>query len=217
MTISIRQIAPAFGSRFTGNQGYYSGISYGFGQSVYTAGDVNGDGIGDFVIAGRNSSVDETYSIDFCNGNYGTYEAQIARGAVFVVFGSADGLDPLIDLSALDGTNGFVITEIGDYQSGPLVISGGGDVNGGGFADVIVGRSNKGTQFSVPYRYTEYYGATFEGTSYYQTGAVYVVFGGEAPTAVTDLGALDGTNGFTVTLVGDPSTTSEEPSPMPET
>ena len=133
-----------------------------------------------------------------------------------VIFGTGSGA-ATVDLSALDGMNGFVITEIGDYQSGPLVISGGGDVNGDGFADVIVGRSNKGTQFSVPYSYTDYYGSTFEGTSYYQTGAVYVVFGGEAPTAVTDLGALDGTNGFTVTLVGDPSTTSEEPSPMPET
>ena len=55
------------------------------------------------------------------------------------MFGKASGFAANLDLSTLDGTNGFKLSGVaaGDY-SGCSVASA-GDVNGDGFADLIVG------------------------------------------------------------------------------
>jgi hypothetical protein len=88
------------------------------GTSVAGAGDVNGDGTGDVLV--------------------GAPGARARRGAAYVVFGSRKHLT--IHLSKL-GHHGFAISG----SNGPsrdavgTSVSGAGDVNGDGLADVIVG------------------------------------------------------------------------------
>ena len=60
-------------------------------------------------------------------------------GASYVVFGKAAGFAANLDLSTLDGSNGFKLSGVAaDDHSGCSVASA-GDVNGDGFADLIVG------------------------------------------------------------------------------
>ena len=99
------------------NEGDYSG------NSVSSAGDVNGDGIDDVIIGAYNADP---------NGTSGAGES-------YVVFGSDDGFAESIDLAALDGTNGFVIKGIGESDYSGTSVSSAGDVNGDGIDDVIIG------------------------------------------------------------------------------
>ncbi len=91
------------------------------GWSVSGAGDVNADGLAD-VIVGAPSS----------NGS---------EGESYVVFGKADGT-PVNLSDVLAGGGGFVIIGIiagGDGDLSGRSVSGAGDMNGDGLADVIVG------------------------------------------------------------------------------
>src|SRR5207244_2929368 len=82
-------------------------------------------------------------------------------------------------LSSLDGSNGFRLDGVAsnDYSGGSVS---GGDVNGDGFADLIVGASGAGA------------------------GATYVVFGKTLGFGSSlALSSLDGTNGFRLDGVGE--------------
>ncbi len=119
-------------------------------QQISGIEDFNGDGIDDFII-----------------GNW------TVGGSAHVIFGSETGLPAEIAIDSLDGTNG--VTLVG----GGRIVSGAGDFNGDGIADVLVGSPYEGT---YP---TEFGGKT------------YVVFGRDtALPAEIDLEALDGTDGF---------------------
>ena len=111
------------------------------GRSVSAAGDVNGDGFADLLI-----------------GAHLANEGGTDRGAAYVVFGKAGGFGASVALSGLDGTNGFKLTGVADNDLAGISVSAAGDVNGDGFADLLIGayRANEG------------------GTS---RGAAYVVFG----------------------------------------
>ena len=137
----------------------------GSGASVSGAGDVNGDGIDDLIIGASRADP---------NGNG-------AAGASYVVFGANGGFSAALDLSVLDGTNGFAINGVdaADFSGGSVASA--GDINGDGFDDVIIGARS----------------ADPNGNS--NAGESYVVFGAIGGfSAVLDLFALNGTNGFKI-------------------
>ena len=116
------------------------------GRSVSGAGDVNGDGLADVIVGARNAD---------------------PGGKSYVVFGKADWTPVnLADVAA--GSGGFVMNGIDPGDGSGFSVSGAGDVNGDGLADVIVGA----------------YGADPGGNS--AAGESYVVFSPVVP------GDLDG-------------------------
>lgn len=93
-------------------------------------GDVNGDGYDDFALG---MSYDDTNGTD--------------AGRVAIVLGGESlGTNGVLDLSTLDGTNGYQIYgNAGDELSS---ISAGGDVNGDGFVDIsFADRNTNGTGY----------------------------------------------------------------------
>ncbi len=125
------------------------------GSSVSSAGDVNGDGIDDIII--------------------GAQRANSVRGQSYVVFGSSSGFNSSLNLSALNGTNGFVLNGINANDASGVSVSSAGDVNGDGIDDIIIGAPS--TNFG--------------------TGQSYVVFGSSSGfNSSLNLSALNGTNGF---------------------
>ena len=147
-----------------GSKGFkISGIADGdqSGSSVSGAGDVNGDGFSDLIIGADRAAEGGTF-----------------RGASYVVFGKAAGFGASVALGSLDGSNGFKLSGVANYDRAGWSVSGAGDVNGDGFADVIIGA----------------YGADEGGTN---RGASYVVFGKAGGFgAGISLGSLDGSDGF---------------------
>ena len=92
------------------------------GFSVASAGDVNGDGFDDLIV-----------------GAFGADPHGSQSGASYVVFGKASGFAANIDLSTLNGTNGFKLSGAAAYDRSGFSVASAGDVNGDGFDDLIVG------------------------------------------------------------------------------
>ncbi|MEH2440525.1 beta strand repeat-containing protein [Nostoc sp.] len=146
-------------SDLNGDNGFVSNGLNTFDQlgfSVSNAGDINGDGFDDLIIGSRN------------NGSY-------------VVFGSGSGFTANLNLSTLNGSNGFAINgiDVGNYLGSS--VSSAGDFNGDGFDDLIIGASN----------------ANPNGQRY--AGQSYVVFGKSSGFAASlNPSDLNGSNGFTL-------------------
>ena len=134
------------------------------GISVNSAGDVNGDGYEDVIIGAFR---------DAPNG--------VDSGSAYVVFGQAGGFNASLQLSALNGTNGFKLNGVAAGDFAGRSVAGVGDVNGDGYDDMLVGAFGASTAN----------GAT--------SGQAYVVYGHAGSFASTiNLSALNGTDGFTI-------------------
>ena len=115
----------------------------------------------------------------------GAYDADpggdSGAGETYVVFGSVSGFAASLDLSTLDGSNGFRLDGIDENDESGYSVSNAGDVNGDGYADILVGASL--------YRLTRMVTAS--------AGETYVVFGRVSGFAASlDLDTLNGSNGF---------------------
>ena len=134
------------------------------GNSVNSAGDINGDGLDDIIV--------------------GAYNADSGAGETYVVFGSElwttiwSFSHPDMDLSELDGGNGFLIEGVDAGDSSGKTVAGAGDINGDGYDDILIG-----AYLADPGGRTD-------------AGEAYVVFGGPDWNARLSLADLDGSNGF---------------------
>lgn len=141
----------------------FTGSSF---PSVSNAGDVNGDGLDDVIIGLRDADP---------NG--------IQSGASYVVFGKVDGT--AVNLTDVEsGSGGFVINGSANFEKTGMSVSGAGDINGDGLADLFIGTEN----------------ATLTGASAVGgNGAGYVVFGKADGSAVEISDIRDGIGGFAIT------------------
>lgn len=99
------------------------------GMGAASAGDVNGDGIDDMVLGGWMSS----------GGGIRPGEAHVVFGRTGS-FGTADGAGrQVLDLAGLAAADGFIIQGRVATENLGTSVSSAGDVNGDGFADLIVG------------------------------------------------------------------------------
>jgi Ca2+-binding RTX toxin-like protein len=138
------------------------------GCSVASAGDVNGDGFADLIIGDRLA-----------------YTHGYRSGASYVVFGKEGGFAAKLQLSNLNGSNGFKISGEASRDYSGWSVASAGDINGDGFADVIVG---------APQAYAQGY----------RSGVSYIVFGKQGDFAANlELSSLNGSNGFQISGSAD--------------
>ena len=91
------------------------------GISVGSAGDVNGDGIDDFILGAHRVSSGSIFT----------------AGAAYIVYGKTSSFPVFFDLDTLDGTNGFKVEGALSEDSLGISVSKAGDVNGDGIADLL--------------------------------------------------------------------------------
>jgi hypothetical protein len=126
-----------------------------FGISVASAGDVNGDGYADVVV--------------------GAYYYSSSTGRAYIYYGG----------SSMDSTADVTMTGEATYNSFGISVASAGDVNGDGYADVVVGAYGYATN----------------------TGRAYIYYGGSSMDTVADVTMTGETTnnyfGFSVAAAGD--------------
>lgn len=89
------------------------------GSALSTAGDINGDGLADFLI-GANAAL--SYA-----------------GQTYVIFGNSNPWPRSFSLANLNGKNGFVVNGVVTQDNSGYSLSGGMDINGDGITDMMIG------------------------------------------------------------------------------
>ncbi len=131
------------------------------GSSVSTAGDINGDDIDDLLIGAPHEDI---------NGD--------TFGSSYVVFGRSTSFSSVIGLSSLDGSSGFRLDGVSEYDDSGRSVSTAGDVNDDGVDDLLIG-------------------AVWADPNGSNSGSSYVVFGSSTGfSSVIGLSSLDGSSGF---------------------
>ncbi|WP_109434843.1 gliding motility-associated C-terminal domain-containing protein [Aquimarina sp. AU119] len=129
-------------------------------NEVAGLGDVNGDGISDFIVGPVFTSTD-----------------------TLVIFGRTSNFPGSFDQSWIDGSNGFRIDGYSSTLRASYLVGSAGDVNNDGFNDIILGDWSIGS------------GSFQERT--------HVLFGRSSFDPIVDVdGTLDGSNGFTIQHTG---------------
>jgi len=142
---------------------YYTGVS------VSSAGDINGDGFDDLIAGTPN--------------HYG----DASRGSSFIVFGGSNvGAEGIVNASTLNGSNGFAIGGIMTVPKG-FSVSGAGDINNDGIADLIIGMGIPDTP--------DLNGQSFVGTAYVVYGSTDI---GPDSSGILNVSNLNGSNGFAI-------------------
>jgi len=135
------------------------------GNSVSAAGDFNGDGIDDVQIGAPNG-----YS-------------NVAGGDSFIIYGRTDGFAASVNVDELTPDTGVRLLSTVQADGAGGAVSGGGDINGDGFSDVLVSA-----------RFTRVPFSDYEAVN---AGRVYVVYG-----AATTTGAQVGSTAADVLTAG---------------
>jgi hypothetical protein len=120
-------------SKFTTINGL--AIDDSFGVSVGSAGDVNGDGIGDLIVG---SSTADPNGIN-------------NAGSTYIIFGRSGGLGTSFDLASLNGSNGFAVNGFQENSQLGFSVSNAGDINSDGIGDIIIGARGAGEQRGAAY------------------------------------------------------------------
>lgn len=135
-----------------------------FGGATSGAQDINDDGIDDLIISALECAYD--------GNNY--------VGSSYVVFGRDGNFPAEVDVSALNGTNGFVIRGISFNDGAGFAVKLIDDFNGDGIGEIMVSTPD-----------TDING--------FNSGSVYMLFGNDSGfPAILNLASLNGTNGFAV-------------------
>jgi hypothetical protein len=153
-------------SSLNGQNGFVINTFNGAGSNqeeffVSGAGDINADGIDDIIIGAPNTEGNE--------------------GQSYVIYGNRNGFPLHLNVTDLNGQNGFTIGDIGEYvyaaQDG-WSVSSAGDINADGIDDIILGARGGGVIGS---------------------GEAYVIFGSkyEFPSFI-DSSWLNGKQGFQI-------------------
>lgn len=98
------------------------GVPESSANSIVFAGDINADGIGDFLVGAPQSDITATNA-----------------GSVYVIYGKTGTSDQTLDLASLSQSDGFIINGISTNDFTGSELSGAGDVNGDGIDDIVVG------------------------------------------------------------------------------
>lgn len=128
------------------------------GESVSSAGDVNGDGYDDLILGAIQFAVPA---------------GPTGPGKAYVVFGGPS-LGSSLELSELDGTNGFAIVgeTLGDLFG--IQVASAGDFNGDGFDDIIVASGNSASPAYLIYGRAGGFPSVFDASSINdQTGLLF--------------------------------------------
>lgn len=158
VTLDLDDVDGESGFRIDGSTPHESS-----GFSVAAADDINGDGFHDIVIGAPFASHTASQS-----------------GSSYVVFGHADNFPARLSLDTLEGSNGFRLDGVAAYDNSGRSVAGGGDINGDGIDDLLIGAH-----------------LSSAGASY--AGSAYVLFGRTSHFPATiNLADLDGSNGFRI-------------------
>jgi VCBS repeat-containing protein len=185
------QFEPSFDlSDLDGDNGFYF---FGFdghelGASVAT-GDVNGDGILDYIIGAPRHEVEAD---------------QV--GAIYVIFGRiGDGGQVAAVPNLYNGSNGFVVTGSVNSEFGKSVAV--ADVNGDGKADILVGTNSTTNSLYVVYG-TDSPAGDLDATGFDGSNGGYIIDGADRAFSVGDVNddgfedfGLDDANSTTPTTI----------------